>query len=115
MSKNIILIIAGVVIFLVGLAKQRGVKLSNFGIKIGSTNTQSIDVGNGSPDVGQSQKRDWTGLWIAFVYFFPAPGPNPSPSRKRIEADCGSVAIGGDVSGATITAGGNGDCPKPGL
>jgi uncharacterized membrane protein YiaA len=72
MSENIILIIAGVVIFLVGLAKQRGVKLSNFGINIGSTNTQSIDVGTGSPEVGQSQKRDWTGLVIAVLGFLTA-------------------------------------------
>jgi hypothetical protein len=35
------------------------------------------------------------------------------PIQKQIEADCGSVAIGGDVTGATITAGSNGDCPKP--
>jgi hypothetical protein len=53
------------------------------------------------------------GLWTAFVYFFPAPGPKPSPPQKQIEADCASVAIGGDVSGATITAGSVGDCPKP--
>jgi hypothetical protein len=52
------------------------------------------------------------GLWTAFVYFFPAPGPKPGPPQKQIEAECGSVAIGGDVSGATITAGGSGDCPK---
>jgi hypothetical protein len=53
------------------------------------------------------------GLWTAFVYFFPAPGPKPNPPQKQIEAECGSVAIGGDVSGATITAGSTGDCPKP--
>ena len=54
------------------------------------------------------------GLWTAFVYFFPAPSPKPSPPQKQIEAECGSVAVGGDVSGATITAGSSGNCPKPG-
>jgi hypothetical protein len=53
------------------------------------------------------------GAWAAFVYFHPAPEAKPSPVQKKIEADCGSVAIGGDVTGATITAGSNGDCPKP--
>jgi hypothetical protein len=54
------------------------------------------------------------GLWTAFVYFFPAPEAKPGSPQKRIEAECGSVAVGGDVSGATITAGSSGDCPKPG-
>jgi hypothetical protein len=53
------------------------------------------------------------GLWTAFVYFFPAPEAKPGPPQKQIEAECGSVAIGGDVSGATITAGNTGNCPKP--
>jgi len=53
------------------------------------------------------------GLWTAFVYFFPTPEHKPNPPQKQIEADCGSVAIGGDVSGATITSGSSGDCPKP--
>jgi hypothetical protein len=54
------------------------------------------------------------GLWTAFVYFFPAPEHNPNPPQKQIEAECGSVAIGGDVSGATITAGSSGNCLKRG-
>ncbi|QBR71503.1 hypothetical protein CU048_09675 [Beijerinckiaceae bacterium] len=53
------------------------------------------------------------GLWAVFVYFFPAPQTKPNPPQKHIEADCGSVAIGGDVSGTSITAGNSGDCPKP--
>jgi hypothetical protein len=53
------------------------------------------------------------GFWAAFVYFFPAPEAKPGPAQKQIEAECGSVAIGGDVSGATITAGSTGNCPKP--
>jgi hypothetical protein len=62
MSENIVLIIAGVVIFFVGLAKQRGgLKLSNFGINIGSTNTQSINVATSTSGVAPSKKRDWVG------------------------------------------------------
>jgi hypothetical protein len=52
------------------------------------------------------------GLWTAFIYFFPA--HEAKPPQKQIEAECGSVAIGGDVSGATITAGSSGGCPKTG-
>jgi hypothetical protein len=52
-----------------------------------------------------------SGLWAVYVHFYPA--PEAKPPQKQIEADCGSVAIGGDVSGATITAGSTGDCPRP--
>src|SRR5437588_2695275 len=61
-----------------------------------------------------------TGLWAAFVYFFP-PGKSleaksPEPTPASIQANCGAIAIGGGVTGSTITAGGttNSDCaPKP--
>ena len=46
------------------------------------------------------------------VFSSRAPGEVP-PLQKQISADCGSIAIGGDVSGAKITAGSSGDCPKP--
>ena len=49
-----------------------------------------------------------TGLWVAFVYFFPA-GKSPevkSPEPVNVQADHGGVAIGGNVTGATITTGG---------
>jgi hypothetical protein len=52
------------------------------------------------------------GLWAVVVHFFPSPEPMPGPPQNRIEADCGSVAIGGDVSGTTIAAGSTRDCPK---
>jgi hypothetical protein len=55
-----------------------------------------------------------TGLWVVYVHFYPAPEAKPGPPQKQIEADCGSVAIGGDVSGATITAGSSNECPKVG-
>ena len=54
------------------------------------------------------------GLWAVFVHFYPAPHAKPGPLQKHIEADCSSVAIGGDVSGATITAGRSAGCPKSG-
>jgi hypothetical protein len=60
-----------------------------------------------------------TGLWVAFVYFFPAPksqeAKSPMPA-VNVQADCSGVAIGGNVTGATITTGGttNSDCaPRP--
>jgi TIR domain len=51
-----------------------------------------------------------TGLWVAFVYFFP-PGKSPEaktpePTPASVQADHGGVAIGGNVTGATITTGG---------
>jgi TIR domain len=59
-----------------------------------------------------------TGLWAAFVYFSP-PGKSPeakSSAPVSVQADCSAIAIGGNVTGATITTGGttNTDCaPKP--
>jgi hypothetical protein len=61
-----------------------------------------------------------TGLWAAFVYFFP-PGKSPEatslkPTPPSVQANCGGIAIGRDVTGSTITAGTttNSDCaPKP--
>jgi hypothetical protein len=44
-----------------------------------------------------------TGLWAAFVYFFP---PVKSPEAKppfSAQANCGGVAFGGNVTGVTIT------------
>jgi hypothetical protein len=57
-----------------------------------------------------------TGLWAAFVYFFPAPisleAKSPEPTPASIQANCGGIAIGRDVTGSTITAGTttNSDC-----
>ena len=48
-------------------------------------------------------------LWTAFVYFHESEKPN---RQIGVEADCGSIALGGDVIGGTITAGNSGDCPK---
>jgi hypothetical protein len=50
-----------------------------------------------------------TGLWAAFVYLVP---PQKTPEVKSpeltpltVQADCGGVAIGGSMTGATITGG----------
>jgi hypothetical protein len=70
MSTNVILIIVGAVLFLVGLAKlgrsqSGGFNLSNFGINIGSTSTQTTKAGNVAPEAAKSSKPDWVGLTIA--------------------------------------------------
>src|SRR5215831_2340754 len=48
-----------------------------------------------------------TGLWAVFVYLFPAEksseAKSPEPTPPSIQADRGRVAIGGNVTGATIT------------
>src|SRR5215831_13764255 len=57
-----------------------------------------------------------TGLWAAFVYFFPPvkspEAKSPEPTPPSVQADCGGIAIGRDVTGSTITAGTttNSDC-----
>lgn len=51
------------------------------------------------------------GLWTAFVFWSPKHQNAPSTS-VTIDARCGGVGIGGNVSGTTITAGSAGaaDC-----
>jgi hypothetical protein len=51
-------------------------------------------------------------LWAAFVYVMPPSQPH-SPVAAGVEASCGSVAAGGDITGATITATGADCAPKP--
>ena len=73
MSENIVLIIAGVAIFVVGLAWPKGgIKLSNFGINVGSTNKQSINVATRTSGVAPSKKPDWVGLAIKALGFLTA-------------------------------------------
>ena len=52
-----------------------------------------------------------TGAWAAFVYFAPAQKPL-EPRPANVEAGCGGVAVGGNVSGTIINAGSptNTDC-----
>jgi hypothetical protein len=57
-----------------------------------------------------------TGLWVAFVYLFPPlktpEAKSPEPTPPSVQANCGGIAIGRDVTGSTITAGSttNSDC-----
>jgi hypothetical protein len=57
-----------------------------------------------------------TGLWVAFVYFFPLvkspDAKSPEPTPPSVQADCSGIAIGGNVTGATIATGTttNSDC-----
>jgi hypothetical protein len=57
-----------------------------------------------------------TGLWTAFVYLFPSPKSPEAQSPElvpiSVQANCSGIAIGGSVTGATITAGTttNSDC-----
>jgi len=50
------------------------------------------------------------GLWAAFVYFHaPVKSPeakSPEPTPPSVQADRGGIAIGGNVTGATITTSG---------
>jgi hypothetical protein len=80
-------------------------------------------------DKGNQQVLGWlggglvvvaTGLWAAFVYFFPPlksqEAKFPEPTPPSVQANCSGIAIGRDVTGSTITAGTttNSDCaPKP--
>jgi hypothetical protein len=70
MSTNVILIVVGAVLFLVGLAKfgnRGGFNLLNRSFNIGSTNTQTIKTGNITPDTAKETKPDWVGLAIAVL------------------------------------------------
>jgi hypothetical protein len=57
-----------------------------------------------------------TGLWAVFVYFFsPQKFPEATssePTPPGVQATCGGIAVGRDVTGSTITAGSttNSDC-----
>jgi hypothetical protein len=72
MSTNVLLIVLGAVLFLVGLIKLRssqsgGFNLSTFGISIGGTTTQTTKVGNVTPGAAKESKPDWVGLAIAAI------------------------------------------------
>jgi hypothetical protein len=70
MSTNVILVIVGIVLFLLGLGKlgrSGGFNLSNFGINFGGEQNQTNRVGNVAPAADKSNKRDWVGLAIAAI------------------------------------------------
>ena len=64
MSQGTLLIIAGGVIFLAGIAKiGGGFSLKNFGLNFGGAQTQNIKLGNVKPEA----KIDWSGITIAVI------------------------------------------------
>ena len=70
MSVNATLIIVGVVLIVVGLAKagqSGGFSLSNVGINLGGTTTQTNKAGNVTPEAAKNAKADWVGLGIAAI------------------------------------------------
>jgi hypothetical protein len=49
-------------------------------------------------------------LWTVFTFFYSPQTPDPaSDEPPRVSADEGSVAVGGDVKGSTITVNGGED------
>ena len=52
------------------------------------------------------------GLWTTLVYFSAPPKTPAGQDSSSIEATCGSIGIGGNISGATLTAGNTGACPE---
>jgi hypothetical protein len=44
------------------------------------------------------------GVWAVIIYLSPPHMPS-KPNPINVQANCGGVAIGGDVAGATVTAG----------
>jgi hypothetical protein len=70
MPVNVIMVIVGAVLILIGLAKwgkSSGFTLSNIGINFGATNTQTNKVGNVTPESTKGGKADWVGLGIAAI------------------------------------------------
>ena len=72
MSANVVLVIIGVVLIFVGVAKlgssTGGFSLKNIGLNIGGTTTQTTRVGNvRSTPAAAKSKPDWVGLAIAAI------------------------------------------------
>jgi hypothetical protein len=72
MSESLVLIIVGIVLLLAGLAKLGSsggrFRLSNIGINVGSTSTQTAKVGNvASGANARTKKPDWVGFAIAAI------------------------------------------------
>jgi hypothetical protein len=72
MSQGTVLIIAGALICLGGLAKLGssqvgGFSLKNFGINFGGSITQTSRVGNVSPETAKTHKPDWGAIAVAAI------------------------------------------------
>ena len=70
MSLGTLLVVAGTLILLAGLAKLGrgqggGFSLKNFGINLGGSVTQNNKVGNVTPEAAKPNKLDWSGITIA--------------------------------------------------
>ncbi len=68
MREAYVLIVVGAVLFLAGLAKlggsqSGGFKLSNFGINIGGTNSQTNEVGNVTPGEAPPSSGSSSAVW----------------------------------------------------
>ncbi|MGA7384355.1 MAG: hypothetical protein WBW81_06585 [Methylocella sp.] len=77
MSTNLILIIAGAALFLLGLVKlargqSGGIMLSNFGITFGGSTRQTNQASNVAPESAKSRKPDWLALGSAWLGFLTA-------------------------------------------
>jgi len=46
-----------------------------------------------------------TALWTVTVYLWPPKSGDAHGGRAGVEANCGGLAIGGNVSGSTVVAG----------
>lgn len=44
------------------------------------------------------------GLWTAFIYFYPSKHDEHHDAGNAV-ANCGGIAVGGNVTGSTITTG----------
>ena len=44
------------------------------------------------------------GLWAVITYLYPSSSGSSAKPSMSVEANCGSVAVGGNVSGSTVTA-----------
>jgi hypothetical protein len=72
MSQGTVLVIAGALICLGGLAKLGssqvgGFSLKNFGINFGGSITQTSRVGDVSPEAAKTHKPDWGAIAIAAI------------------------------------------------
>jgi hypothetical protein len=66
MSQGTVLIIAGALICLGGLAKLGSSQVGGFSLKNGSI-TQTSRVGNVSPEAAKTHKPDWGAIGIAAI------------------------------------------------
>jgi hypothetical protein len=51
------------------------------------------------------------GLWAVFTYAFPAGRPSAGATgTSSVSANCGSIAVGGNVTGSQVQASSASDC-----